>query len=220
MLSVDMQSCFDVTRLFGGTLPGKTAQCAMAPPSRLEDLYAPDPPDARQAAVAIILRPTSFSACTLSGWSVLLIRRNSYPGVHSGQIALPGGKRDPGDASLWDTARRETAEEVGIHETQLDYLGKLTSIYVPPSHFVIHPFAAVCREAVAVCPDPREVVDYKYVPLNVLDPRAARTRRFPYPDGSTRPAPAWEYEDFVIWGATAMILAELFALVQSASDHA
>ncbi len=195
-------------------LPGLQAQREMAPVYRKPSLLLDMPGTAVESAVLALLFPANEgrSREELLDWKVLLIRRNSYPGVHSGQISFPGGKREARDADLWETARRETCEEVGICREWIDTVGPLTATYVPASNFAIHPFVGVARPGATVTMDPREVAACRRVPLRALDPARAVMRRFTYEDGE-KPAPAWLYEDFVIWGATAMVLAELYRAV-------
>ncbi|MDR3073236.1 MAG: CoA pyrophosphatase [Deltaproteobacteria bacterium] len=194
-------------------LPGRKAQLAMAPRGRTLDI----PEDAVDAAVLALLTPGGEGRAPedLLAWRVLLIHRNSYPGVHSGQIALPGGKCEREDAGFWDTACREAVEEVGIDRNAVERVGPLSSLYVQPSNFAIHPFVAINHAGEDFRADPREVVDYKNVPIRVFDPAASVLRDFPDKNGARRLAPAWQYEDYTIWGATAMILAELYHLVRS-----
>lgn len=197
-------------------LPGRSAQIEMAPPHRIAGLKNERIPDnAVDAAVLVLLTPVNAGASRLElmDWQVLLIHRNRYPGVHSGQIAFPGGKCEQGDNGFCDTACREAFEEVGVTMSPPDTIGSLTSIYVPPSNFVMHPFVAVNAPAQTFRPDPREVADYKNIPIKVFNPAEAVMVDFDYEHGSTRPAPAWNHEGYVIWGATAMILAELYHLV-------
>lgn len=195
-------------------LPGKDAQLEMAPENRRASLRRPPPPNARDAAVLILLGPRNRGAspCDLLDWTTLLIRRNTYPGVHSGQIALPGGKCDEGDNSPWATACRESFEEVGVRAEDVAFAGALSSIYIPPSNFLIHPFVGLRLSDGPLTPDPREVVDIKQVPLRVFNPDAASLVD-PGHEGYMW-APAWLYEGYTIWGATAMILAELYRLIE------
>lgn len=195
-------------------LPGSAAHCEMAPVHRTPSVLGDVPGKAVESAVLTLLFPTNEGRDRdeLMDWTVLLIRRNNYEGVHSGQIAFPGGKRENGDRGLWETACRETCEEVGICDSYLQKVGALTRTYVPASNFVIYPFVAIARPGATVHTDPREVVEYRHVPIRVMDPGKAVALDFDYDDG-TRPAPAWQYEGFTIWGATAMMLSEFYRTV-------
>jgi 8-oxo-dGTP pyrophosphatase MutT (NUDIX family) len=202
--------------------PGKQAQLEMAPANRFDSLQEEaslPPPGAVDAAVLVLLTPAGKSRGRmredLLEWKVLLIRRNSYPGVHSGQIAFPGGRREASDHDLRDTACREAYEETGIGREQMAIVGALTSLYVPASNFVMHPFLALNKAARSVRLNPGEAVAYRNIPVRVFNPGRAAQLEFDFADGRRRPAPAWRYRGFTIWGATAMILAELYRLVES-----
>lgn len=197
-------------------LPGKSAQLQMAPEHRFSQLLETETPaGAAHSAVVALLGPKNdgLDRDELMDWNILLIRRNTYPGVHSGQISFPGGKHEPSDGGFWQTACREAYEEVGLGATDMEKVGPLTSVYVPPSNFIIHPFLALKHATGAVRPDPREVADYKNIPIRTFNPVAATVINIDIGKGLTRPAPAWLYEGFTIWGATAMILSELYRLI-------
>lgn len=189
----------------------------MSPEFATADVTGTIPRSAVASAVLVLLSPITGQADArqrLLDWEVLLIRRAHYPGVHSGQIALPGGKREAGDSTLWKTACREAFEEVGVAPGAVRKLGALTRVYVGSSNHVIHPFVGMNLSALTVVPAPREVADYKQIPLRVFNPAAAVVLDVNC-RGGLHPAPAWQYEDYTIWGATAMILAELYRLVEN-----
>ena len=201
------------------SLPGKQAQLEMAPANRAGGLLkeSSPPPGAVDASVLVLLTPTNQgrSRNDLLKWTVLLIRRNSYPGAHSGQISFPGGRCEASDNGFYDTACREANEEAGIDREQLEMVGALTSLYVPASNFIIHPFLAVGKAPQPVRLDSREAVSYRNIPVQEFDPGRAIWLEFEYPDRRQRPAPAWQCREFTIWGATAMILAELYRMVEN-----
>jgi hypothetical protein len=92
-------------------------------------------------------------------------------------------------------------------------------LYVPASNFLIHPFAALLDERAELRFDPEEVAGGRFVPVRTFDPARASVQRFAFADGTVRPAPAWNFKDYTVWGATAMILAELYGILgETASE--
>lgn len=194
-------------------LPGKSAQSEMASPHRLQGLFSEKPVNPINSAVMVMLS-SDGNEHSLMDYKVLLIRRSIDNSIHSGQIAFPGGRAEDRDNSLWDTACRETREELGIERKYLKKIGQLSKLYVPPSNYMIYPFLASLSKIKVLKPQKSEVADYKYIPLSNFNPKQAVILDFLYSQSEKRPAPAWIYEDFIIWGATAMILAELYRLTE------
>jgi 8-oxo-dGTP pyrophosphatase MutT (NUDIX family) len=158
----------------------------------------------RLAAVMILLYPKNGQL------HFLLIVRNSYEGVHSSQIAFPGGKNEDFDDDLYQTALRETFEEVGILPEKIKLIRELTSLYIPPSNFMVHPFMGYCEQTIHVIPNEREVSGIIEVPLELLNDESLFslvTISNSYMNKSN--VPALLIEGYTIWGATAMILSEL-----------
>ena len=122
----------DIRTALRKPLPGLAAQLKLAPEYRVESLRATPPDDARQAGVLILLYQRD------DVWHFPLMKRVEDGLVHSGQISLPGGSQEPGE-SLRETALREACEEIGAACTDIDVLGQLSTIYIPPSNFLVTP---------------------------------------------------------------------------------
>src|SRR5699024_9263187 len=76
---------------------------------------------------------------------LILILRNTSPGVHSGQMGFPGGRIEARDKNLEQTALRETYEEIGVLPSNIEIVRKLTKTYIPPSNFWVHPYLAFAK---------------------------------------------------------------------------
>ena len=188
-----------------GPLPGPRAQIKMAP--RPRSLHPPRGVEPRQAGVLLILYPIHGML------HLVLTVRTSDLNHHSGQIALPGGGWEAGDASLQETALREAREEVGIATDGLELLGALTPLYIPPSNNAIHPFVAYTAQRPAFDPDPREVAALLEVPLHLLsDPATRREEDWTW-RGAPLHVPFYAVSGHKVWGATAIVLAEFLALL-------
>jgi len=159
----------------------------------------------RQAGVLLVLYPVHAVL------HLVLTVRTSDLNHHSGQISLPGGGLEEGDASLQETALREAREEIGIATDGLELLGSLTPLYIPPSNNVIHPFVAYAPQRPTFHPDPREVAELLEVPLHLLlDPATRREEDWSW-RGATRRVPFYAVGEYKVWGATAIVLAEFLA---------
>ena len=130
---------------------------------------------------------------------------------HAGQISLPGGRIEAGESPV-DAALREAWEELAIGPADLDVLGVLTPIYVPPSHFLVHPVVAARRSRPDLRPHAAEVAEAIEVPIaRFLDDAVRRVEIWDI-RGERRRVPFFDLEGHKVWGATAMILRE-FAVV-------
>ena len=110
-------------------------------------------------------------------WHFALIERPEYDGVHSKQIALPGGKQDLDDRDLVHTAFRETEEEIGIPQSALELLSDLSPVYIPPSNFLVSPFVGITTEEAHFVREEREVAQIIEVPLTGVCRKAKRHQR-------------------------------------------
>lgn len=186
-------------------LPGMDAQFEMAHVKR-EKIFenTPDARVYRPSAVLIVTYPNELNEPI-----VLLIERVTYDGVHSGQIALPGGKADPEDIDLKATALREFFEETGSDATP-EIIGALTPVYIPVSKFVVHPFVGYLTARPHFTKSEREVQELIEWPLAelVLPETVKQTVVEPMP-GFKLTTPYFDIKEKVLWGATAMIMNEL-----------
>jgi 8-oxo-dGTP pyrophosphatase MutT (NUDIX family) len=140
---------------------------------------------------------------------VLTKRRDELPD-HPGQIAFPGGRREPGEAFV-ETALREAREEVDLAPEAVDVLGPLTPLYIPPSNFCVHPYVGVACPAPDLRPTDAEVEALLPVPLDVLLDPATRMQAPWTLRGREVTVPYFDVGGHKVWGATAMMLAELLA---------
>ena len=186
-------------------LPGEEAQFEMAHVNRekLADLFA-EYKNYRASAVLILLYPNEQNQT-----SVLLIERMAYNGHHSGQIAFPGGKVEPGDIDLQATALREFFEETGSDAIPT-VIGKLTPVYIPVSKFMVQPFVSYVEEKpnfTASAYEVNELIEWEIDHLLNLD-IIKETTLEPTP-GYKLKTPYFDVQGKVLWGATAMMLNEL-----------
>lgn len=143
-----------------------------------------------------------------------LTKRPDYLGTHGGQISFPGGKAETGE-TVEQTALREGEEEIGIHSSSIEIIGRLSEFFVIPSNFMVTPIVGFQRTRPVFTPDPVEVVkvlegDVEELmrddAIQVKEIMAARI----YP----MRAPHFIIENEIVWGATAMILNELRFLLR------
>jgi 8-oxo-dGTP pyrophosphatase MutT (NUDIX family) len=159
-------------------------------------------PLGRQAAVALMIREKE-------GLEVFVIKRADRAGdPWSGHMALPGGRREPNDEDAYDTARRETLEEVGVDLFEGKLLGRLDDMGPRSAgrQFVVSTFV-VALDADPGRLDPNEVAEAFWVPVENLVEEDVEIADFP---GSW---PAFTYKErYVIWGLTHRILTQLWTL--------
>jgi 8-oxo-dGTP pyrophosphatase MutT (NUDIX family) len=185
-------------------LPGREAQFRMAPSLRAADSKTRI---LSKAGVLLFLYPNG------NDWCIAFIKRQEYPGVHSGQISFPGGKTDSLDLNTAHTALRETEEEIGVSAKQINMLGQLTKLCIPVSGFEVYPFVGFTYAKPAFKIDAHEVQYLIEAKLTDLLIPSARQER-PYSDQELMGTiPYFSVQGHQIWGATAMILNEFLTLI-------
>jgi len=192
-------------------LPGIVAQKKMAPLFRLQEII--DKPlnekEAKKAAVLILFYPD-----TNGDTSFVLIERIVYSGVHSGQISFPGGKRDFEDKTFWDTALRETQEEVGVASSEVKRIRELSKFYIPPSNFIVYPFVGFVSSKPTFVKEVKEVEKIIETSLSkLLDPENETKGTVSTSYAGKINVPMYVFENVQVWGATATILAEMKELI-------
>ena len=198
----------ELERRLKDRLPGDAAHARFSPrPPRGGSFARTVPPDARQAAALILLYPTGGS-----DYSLPLTVRNADLPDHAGQISLPGGRIDVGETAE-AAALREAAEEIGVDPSHVRILGALTPLYVFVSRFVVTSFVGVVDARPNFQLAAREVAELLEVPLSDLrDPSriqwGTKTR-----EGYVVDFPYIQIGDHQLWGATAMMLGELVAIL-------
>lgn len=196
-------------------LPGKEAQFAMAPMERIKELRAIDiaAMNPRQAAVMALFYHKKGETY------LILILRKTYKGVHSNQVGFPGGKVEEEDADLWQTALRETYEEVGIAQEDMISIKELTNIYIPPSNFWVQSFMGYATKPLQFIAQEEEVAAIIEVPMHeLLDPTSIGTHRITTSYAIDLEVPVLRLQEQVVWGATAMILSEIKELLLQALE--
>ena len=182
-------------------LPGKEAQKNMAPFHRIESHYQPSPKTAKKSAVLVLLYPENGKV------NVVLMQRTFDGSHHSGQISFPGGKTEPSDTSAIHTALRETHEELGIKPETVAIIGKLSPLYIPVSNFSVVPVVGFSNKKPSYRSNHLEVEMVVEPSLTELRNHMGETEISIKEQSVT--VPAYFAQNKIIWGATAMMLAEL-----------
>ncbi|MEL6987331.1 MAG: CoA pyrophosphatase [Bacteroidota bacterium] len=192
---------------FDQALPGRAGHLKMAPFSR-KFVDAPD--NARQSSTLLLLFKKEGE------WCFPLIQRvGSEHDKHSGQISFPGGSFEANDRSFEFTALRETEEEIGINKGDVEIIGKLSQTYIPVSNFNIHPYVGFIPSLPQFTIEHAEVAEVFEFPLHLLNDLSIRkVRDIKVRQMLLRDIPYFEFQEKVIWGATAMMLSEFADILQ------
>lgn len=155
-------------------------------------------------------------------WHLLFIRRPaSDSDIHSGQVAFAGGKRDPEDPDLTATALREAFEEIGLLPQDVQVLGQLNPHH-SISRYRIAPVVATLPWPYTLIPSPQEVARIFTIPLHWLAQPGNHEVRYRQLAGMTEPIPVvyfQEYDNELLWGATARITLSLLGCLQREKER-
>lgn len=139
----------------------------------------------------------------------VVIKRPTYNGNHSNQIALPGGKKESTDLDIIQTAIREAQEEVNVSEQELQVISQLSPLYIPNSNFNLTPVLAFSESKPNFIPDQREVEQIIEIPLfELLQKEVFQQTKVELSSGIKIQTPYLQLQNQIVWGATGMILNE------------
>ncbi|WP_010182525.1 NUDIX hydrolase [Aquimarina agarilytica] len=202
-----------ISKIEKNKLPGALAQMELSPKDRVQFSQNYVTTKTREAGVMALFYAKNEETF------LALILRTTYDGAHSGQVALPGGKFESSDLSLWNTALREVEEEIGVAQQKVSFIKSLSSLYVPVSDFRIYPFIAKANEALTFHLQEEEVAKLIEMPLSYLiEQKEIKELFVDIGINKSLKVPAFEFEDHIIWGATGMILNELKQLLIDSFD--
>jgi 8-oxo-dGTP pyrophosphatase MutT (NUDIX family) len=190
----------------GRPLPGPTAHLLLAPDPRPGWTPGQLPPDGRVGAALVLVYPER------SRPHLILTVRARHLASHRGQVSFPGGAVEPGE-SVAEAALREASEEVGVDPEAVRILGGLTPLHIPASGFVLHPVLGVTDhrpDLLAVSPEVERILEVSLEEL--LEPARLVREERPFREG-TAIVPYFFLGGERVWGATAMVLAELASML-------
>lgn len=166
--------------------------------------------ETKRAAVLALFYPDNMGDTRF-----LLTVRASYNGTHSAQVSFPGGKTEPGDNHLSVTALRETYEEVGIAQENIQLIRELTDVYIPPSNFLVTPFIGALDNPpkFEVNHEVAKLVEVLYTDL--LNDELIQFKTSEKIAGIKTKIPYFNFNGEVVWGATAMIISEIRELFKT-----
>ncbi|MPN00201.1 putative Nudix hydrolase NudL [bioreactor metagenome] len=192
-------------------LEGENAHAVYSPPYRplysYEDILTKRP---KFAAVNILLYLKDNQ-----WWFPLIVRSTNENDRHSGQISLPGGKKEEHDLDFAATAKRETSEEMGIEEHYVRIIRELSPIYIPPSNFYVRPFISYTKKNPQFILQETEAVELIELPVSSLLNLIEKPEMLVLPSSRGVKVPVINFNNYLIWGATSMILSEFSTLLKN-----
>ena len=198
-------SALHIKKALSQSLPGAASHRKMLPLNRELEANVKDQPNIKHSSVLLLLFIENEEL------NALLIKRPEHMKHHAGQIALPGGRIEKGETAL-ETALRETREEIGVLPAEIEILGTLSELYVQVSKFQIHPFVGWLDKRPELKINQNEVEKTIAFPLKSMKDSFSeielRTITGPLS------VPCYQYDGEIIWGATAMILSEIYDVLR------
>lgn len=186
-------------------LGGLSSQLKLAPKLRLqfsEELIKSKNP--KKAAVLALFYPDKNNQTRF-----LLTLRANYKGKHASQVSFPGGKVDKKDSNIQATALRETFEEVGVVTNDIIIIRQISDSYIPPSNFLVSPFIGIVYKK-PIFKKNYEVANLIEVLLSdLLNDSNLTSKKIETSYMQKINVPCFKLNNYIVWGATAMILSEI-----------
>lgn len=145
----------------------------------------------------------------------LMVRTTNERDRHSGQISLPGGKKEESDENFEQTAKRETAEEMGIEVHYNRIIREMSPIYIPPSNFYVRTYVSYTKKNPSFFLQKSEAVELIEFPVTTLLALSETPEMMVLPSSRGVEVPVINFNNYVIWGATSMILSEFSHLLKN-----
>lgn len=198
-------------KIQNATLEGENAHQVYSPPYRplfsYEEILAKNP---KFAAVNILLYLKN------NEWYFpLMVRSTNDRDRHSGQISLPGGKKEEYDINFEETAKRETSEEMGIDIYYNRIIREMSPIYIPPSNFYVKAFVSYTKKNPQFILQETEAVELIEFPVSTLLNLSEHPEMMVLPSSRGVEVPVINFNSYSIWGATSMILSEFSHLLKN-----
>ncbi|MBD8019014.1 MULTISPECIES: NUDIX hydrolase [Kaistella] len=200
-----------VKRIQAAELPGENAHAIYSPPYRPLYSYG-----------EILTKNPKFAAVNIllylkdSQWYFpLIVRTENERDRHSGQISLPGGKKESDDEDFAHTAKRETCEEVGVEQHYIRVIREMSPIYIPPSNFYVKPYVSYTKRNPEFFLQQSEATELIEFPVDSLLNIAGKPQMRILPGSRGVAVPVIEFNGYLIWGATSMILSEFSNLMKN-----
>ena len=199
-----------IKKIQNADLAGENAHRIYSPPYRpiysYEDILAKNP---KFAAVNILLYLKN------NEWYFpLMVRTTNERDRHSGQISLPGGKKEESDENFEQTAQRETFEEMGIDIHYNRIIREMSPIFIPPSNFYVRAFISYTKKNPEFILQKSEAVELIEFPVTALLSLSEQPEFMVLPTSNGVEVPVINFNNYIIWGATSMILSELSYLLK------
>jgi 8-oxo-dGTP pyrophosphatase MutT (NUDIX family) len=191
-------------------LPGLDAQLLLAPEFRKKSLdFSFNLDKAKKAGVLVLFYPDKNGITHF-----VLILRKSYKGVHSAQVALPGGKVEDHDKNLIETALRETEEEIGVKASSIEVIKSMTELYIPPSNFLVKPTLAFVDYTPKFTKEANEVEEIIAVKFEEFINATPVAGEIVTSYTGKKKVMCYQINGYTVWGATAMMLSEMQVLLK------